>query len=514
MDVALVQEPYATRNSSSPGSPLELADLPEDFVAFHRFTFHEHHYGAAVLVRRRLGASLCQRASFESINSNHVAWVDVPAGQGWVSFASVYVRPAAASLDAVLTPALERIGHLGRSVLGVDANARNPLWGSPRVDAKGVELEELLACKPLHLANLPLDELSYRPSGTSFIDVTLHGSGIEVADWRYADLPSLSDHPLILFSCRLARCSQMDRNPARLPQPTGRPFRLPPLSAIDRAAFADGMRRVTSIAPQRIQNQQCIDEAAMQLAAGVQSAARVADERNHNRSAPVRPKKMPWWNDDLLDLRRRLWRAHGEWRDGGSIEKELEHSRLKKEYQCAIRRAKTISFKKFATDLGSDMRATIRALEPSRGKGPTLPSRVVVGDVETTDQVEILRACAGHFFPSDPSGSQATEPTMQAATDAMNQTESSGELRPPVTREEVTAALSALKQDSAPGPDGISAAAIQIAPIELASRLRVIYDACLDMGHFPKCWRHARVTIIPKPGKTDYSSLSSFRQSV
>ena len=36
-------------------------------------------------------------------------------------------------------------------------------------------------------------------------------------------------------------------------------------------------------------------------------------------------------------------------------------------------------------------------------------------------------------------------------------------------------------------------------------------NRCLDAGYFPKPWKAAVVKIIPKPGRDDYTSLSSFR---
>lgn len=38
-----------------------------------------------------------------------------------------------------------------------------------------------------------------------------------------------------------------------------------------------------------------------------------------------------------------------------------------------------------------------------------------------------------------------------------------------------------------------------------------IYKASLRLGHIPLAWQSIKVTFIPKPGKTDYTSAKSFR---
>ena len=48
-------------------------------------------------------------------------------------------------------------------------------------------------------------------------------------------------------------------------------------------------------------------------------------------------------------------------------------------------------------------------------------------------------------------------------------------------------------------------------PKNVISRLVTIYKCSIALGYIPKCWREARVVLIPKQGKSDYTEPKSFR---
>ncbi|CAH2091446.1 unnamed protein product [Euphydryas editha] len=39
-----------------------------------------------------------------------------------------------------------------------------------------------------------------------------------------------------------------------------------------------------------------------------------------------------------------------------------------------------------------------------------------------------------------------------------------------------------------------------------------IMNHCLTLQHFPRQWKRAYIKIIPKPNKTDYTEINSYRQ--
>lgn len=57
-----------------------------------------------------------------------------------------------------------------------------------------------------------------------------------------------------------------------------------------------------------------------------------------------------------------------------------------------------------------------------------------------------------------------------------------------------------LKNNKAPGKDGISHKIIKNLPLKMLIRLQGVYKKCLEMCYFPKAWKHAHIILFEKPG--------------
>lgn len=502
IDVALVQEPYASFQLPVSDSLPTITGLPGDFDQFHRLG-PDHHYGAAVFARRSLRAAL-----IGSCSTNHAACVSLMHGGHRISAASIYLRPSLASVADGLRPIFDGCAPLNLSIMGVDANARNPLWNSRLTDPKGRELEELLTDSGLGVANLPLSQLRFNPPATSFIDVTLQGHATEVFDWRYLDLPSLSDHPLIYFRCGLAS-SVGNRYGASRGSGANR-ITLPPASSLNRELFASLVDRHCSGRPAVVADGQAIDQEVQLLTTAIQSSAR---RSGTNRRAPSRSRgRMPWWTKELWGLRNSMRTAYNaarnDLRDHRASLPVQRYRTLKAKYQRELRKAEAASWTIFANGLNGDLNATLKAVLGEERPRVDFPTRILDGTNLITDATEFLAPFGRHFFPSDPPDLAAHLETITRAAEACRPME---EFFPPLSAEEVADAIASLKPDSAPGPDGISSALISMCPANLNGRLLAIYNACLVSGHFPSQWKHARVSVVPKPKKSDYSVPGSFR---
>ena len=73
--------------------------------------------------------------------------------------------------------------------------------------------------------------------------------------------------------------------------------------------------------------------------------------------------------------------------------------------------------------------------------------------------------------------------------------------RPKVTTAAILRAVKRTKARKAPGPDGVTNAALKAMPKSMAIVLLMIFQACLSIGYFPALWKRARVICLPKPGK-------------
>jgi hypothetical protein len=77
---------------------------------------------------------------------------------------------------------LNRLGRqLPNSILAIDINERNKIWGSSSTTQIGHSLEQIISAHNLNIENRDQAECSFIPPGTSFIDVTAAGDKTNIA---------------------------------------------------------------------------------------------------------------------------------------------------------------------------------------------------------------------------------------------------------------------------------------------------------------------------------------------
>lgn len=81
---------------------------------------------------------------------------------------------------------------------------------------------------------------------------------------------------------------------------------------------------------------------------------------------------------------------------------------------------------------------------------------------------------------------------------------------PYVSPTEVSNEIQHLKRKKSPGHDLIPNEIIKEFPFRAILFLTALFNACLRWNYFPYNWKHAQVTMIPKPGKPK-NNLSSYR---
>ena len=493
IDIALVQEPYATKINAD--SPPTIPHLPDSFEALHRLG-SDHLYGAAIIAKRSLKCHLQT-----DLSVNHVAAVRLDFDGRTFLLLSIYLRPSLPSLEAELLPILSHSSLLlMRTIIGADTNAKSPLWNSKCSNARGRELESLLARFPLYVCNLPADSLQFAPAETSFIDVTLAGNSVEVHNWHFPDIPSLSDHPFISFELP---CSS--RRSAR----SARAFNfLPPLQYLDKDKFQAILRatcdkrKLQPIVTDGTTTPSSIDEAVSLIVDLITFSAR-------SSRLPVTPNatagRMPWWSDELSRLRRETRKSRKRWVSCATSEKESLHigfKRAKALYQRALRLAIEKAWLDFcARASDSDLLDSLKRLAGNNSSTP-FPSLIAVGDITYNDPAAILEHFASHFF------CQPTDPDFLGNVPLCQLTPLEC---PPISSVELVDALAALSPDASPGPDGISSGLLSLSTQIIQPFLLSILNGALQCSYFPAQWRHAKVKVIPKSNKDNYLLLNSYR---
>lgn len=81
---------------------------------------------------------------------------------------------------------------------------------------------------------------------------------------------------------------------------------------------------------------------------------------------------------------------------------------------------------------------------------------------------------------------------------------------PKLTFEEVEAAIMQSKSDKAPGLDELTFRVWKDLWPVLGSVLVKMYQASLDLKHVPQRWRTAKIVVLRKPNKPDYSKPKAY----
>ena len=77
---------------------------------------------------------------------------------------SVYCRPSK-NLSTSIDP-IGKFPHLKNSIICMDSNAKNKLWGSKTTDGKGSELEDFIIRNNLNILNSLNGDLSFVPNNS------------------------------------------------------------------------------------------------------------------------------------------------------------------------------------------------------------------------------------------------------------------------------------------------------------------------------------------------------------
>jgi len=489
VDVIMAQEPYATGEKA-----IEPMNIPSGFVAHHQLS-EDHRYGTVILVRETIPSILITTSS-----RNELTCVRLYSGQSSLLLISAYCRPSVSSLSSILLPALEKERRsLSNSIVCIDSNAKSKMWNSLRTDDRGEELEDLALHFALHVANVNKSELPFVPGGTAFVDVTLRGERTVLRDWRYLEDPSLSDHPYILMGVSLPSTQEAPRREATAPA----------VGNIDKEVFRrrtmSGLDRFTATVVLRTSTMDSINKQAEGLMDVVVSAARASRVRKR----ATRKSLAPWWSDKLEQLRSETRGAYRQWNRVRTQATKAELAKKRRHYQREIRRGKSQFIRDFCTTaMNKDAQTALKQLKGDAAQ-KTAPGELLVNGEIESDATTIMRTFADQFFHQEPPSTNLHTNTEEAAMRFADVTEP--EEHPPITVNEMDQALKGLRKSAAPGINGVTVLLLSLVFSIIKLPLMNLFNLCLKKGIFPWAWKKAKVSVIRKPGKSNYMDPGSFR---
>ena len=176
-----------------------------------------------------------------------------------------------------------------------------------------------------------------------------------------------------------------------------------------------------------------------------------------------------------------------------------DYKKLKNRVNHFIKHSKKNYYHAFFDDNLGNVKATWNGINSilSRKKSMTQTTKVIVGDKEIIDPVEVSNAFNVHFTDIGPNLASKIDMSHRNFDDYMSQCDSSFELKS-LTVGEVLKLIRDLPSGKADGLDGIPARLLKLSTPLTAVSLTHIFNRVIETGSIPNDWKNARVTPIHK----------------
>lgn len=466
---------------------------------------------ACVLVKDGVAKSILGR---RELSTSNLAVVEIKLGHKSLVLGSIYIEPNTdfhntfAALDKLMSGTSSRC-----TVIGGDFNADHILWNCNKNDSRGDDIAALCAHQNFHVCNkgnVPTFEVVRGGKLLSGIDdLTLVSDSIltNIKQWKVdRGICPCSDHNAITFTV-----VDLPKGPDRHMNST---FRFKSSSA-DWSKFASALKNDNNL--EELINSDlstlrfnCLDEAVATMTAAIH---RACDASMKRRGLKAGPKRNPWWTTELDNIKKEVIRLHHLVRtlkqNGGDMTAALlEYAEKKITYAQAIRDASGRNFRDFCTAQGKeDVWAITNRLLKKTVAPSSFPSTVPNSSGSTTSNAETARVILDYFYPD-----VAANTANVAAPSPLSPHAATYEVEElSLTVQEVISCMKTFNPKKAPGPDHLTADICFQFILTFPDFMTALLNRCLEVGHFPTCWKVAAICLIPKPGKSDPSLPSSFR---
>lgn len=395
-------------------------------------------------------------------------------GFSWIETAnyrivSCYCSPNSTmdELEAVLDDISKflRESEKKETIIGGDLNAKSPLWGAPRTDARGSLVAEWISSENLSILNTGGCPTFRRREQESWIDITLCTESLAArTDWKVLDeIETRSYHQYISIDIR-------DREMR------------PRLSDIGLSGWntrsLDKEVLITHILERKRDTGISTAEDLIEI---VTEACDKAMKRNH----PKKKRGVYWWNEEIREKRkncisarrkftRERKRGAGDERCTNLYEAYKSH-RL--ELVTEIKASKDRCWKQICEELEQDIWG--RAYQIVTKK---------MGRKKTELPPELRKRIIDDLFPEHEIRTISERPI---ANDEIREFDMG----------ELLSALVNIKLKKSPGPDMIPPLVVKEVGLAIPEVILTITNNLLLEGKVPKMWKEAKVALVPKPIK-------------
>jgi len=439
----------------------------------------------------------------------------VVAVQAMTDFGEFYLISAYFQFSHSVEPYLEVLDKLVGSIrhnnvnnqiiIAANVNASSTSWYSRTTDERGDAVEEFITANNLVILNRASIFTTYAsPSGTSNIDVTLSTAGIarRIHDWHISPDMTISDHNAIILKLAPSRTSETRPHPGALCFRTRNANWEKFDEEVRRVADFSFKERLAFLPPQR---------ATELLTKRLQEICKriLGTKRRYG-------KTVPWWTETLSVLRREVQSARRQLsrlrRLGIADDLAQTLRRYKKtraDYIREIRRCKITSWQNFVTAKGNEdpWGIVYKILRNKIRSDFNTFHSVREGEASTLTWSDTARRLLDKMVPTNIETDDADAHSIIGKINCY----SSANMEPLITEEEAEEAVKKLRNNKAPGLDGINPEIVKRLWRTDKEIILILLNNCLRASSFPDSWKQAILKPILKDIQKDPAQIQSYR---
>ena len=358
-----------------------------------------------------------------------------------------------------------------------DFNARNELWGSSRTDQMGNYIDQLCQSEELliHIPSEPTRRATRRGDQDSTIDYALTTStcselNIEVI----GDLGTTSDHLPLLLQLNLQKIKKTE-NPLKLTTKWDKV-----LQDLDRTWTTTGDP----------------DYDIENFTSAIQAAI-----LTNSRGIEIKSKNHLLLPENILSKMKEKREAVKTYQKYKTKYHKAKMKKIKREFDLLFRKQEREKIIKELESL-NDPVLRWQVIRKGRPQPPPVPLLVRNGKKARTNQEKaemLAEALSDKFVPFDTPQDTAIKEDIQKTYEEITNLHP-GSI-PNITAKEVKHAIHLSNAKSATGPDGIPYKLLKKLNTNSIDHITKIFNCILQTRRFPKIWKRACVTMLPKPNK-------------
>ena len=498
-DIAVIQEPYTSNTKE-----LRITG----HKVFQRLTT-EVVKSAVVILNPNVGGFMQTEFS-----NSYVTTVDIQFYTMKFRLINVYHKPDGDMVETVslIRKAYCRHDYSGNALITGDFNAHHNTWNfKNNSDTKGHVLHNFVTSYPLGILNtgtVPTFEATRNQRRvSSIIDLTIASDNLipKISDWKVeTEAVVNTEHNAITFNIKTERGQH---SPIIKLSTTEFKTSKADWELFDVELSQQLMSKlVTEERVDSVSNITDMDNLVEDLTTAIKEACEKAIPKIKRKK-----RNCHWYDNELKEMKKNISRLRNRIR-GAHHEppaEAIEELRQKKEeYSVAIQEKAFKSFKGHLKEQGrGDVWSKVKPIIMNTNAIKPPASLKINGRFTTTPK-ETAEALVEHFYPDDSLSTDTPFQTLiRNSTDAAYATEE----EPPFIQQEVIDVFRYMDPKKAPGLDHFTSDIILRFAQSHVSVLTKLYNKCLERSLFPTNWKRALIKILPKPGKSEYESLSSFR---